>query len=119
MKIKLGISICDIMENEIWLAKVTQSDLNNSKIRPLLVVSNNIHNKNNEDIIGFWITTNLEHDYSFKINKKYIISGKLFDESAVRCDGIIRINKNLLFKKIIKTKSSLKNEVIRIFNQIL
>ncbi len=107
------------MENEIWIAKVFQTDLKNNKIRPVLIVSKNNYNKKHEDIIGFWITTNLEHDFSLKIKKEDIKSGELFDESAIRCDGIIRLNKELLIKKIVKLKPQIKEKVIKKFNTIL
>jgi len=63
-------------------------------------------------VIGFWITSNLGHPYSMEIKIEDFAFGETIESSAVRIDGVVKISKNLLVKKIAATKGGFRERVV-------
>ena len=80
----------------VWV-KLPFSNLEDSKIRPAVIVSNNEYNKNGQDVLVSAITSNLEERlYSILIDAKNLSQGKLPLKSRIRADKIIQVEKNLI-----------------------
>lgn len=80
----------------VWV-NLPFSNLEESKVRPALVVSNNEYNKKGKDVIVCAVTSNLsEKDYSIVIDSKNLSQGKLPLKSRIRADKIMQIEKSLI-----------------------
>ncbi|MBL7058638.1 type II toxin-antitoxin system PemK/MazF family toxin [Patescibacteria group bacterium] len=107
-----------IKQKDIWLSPFPFSDFSETKIRPVLVMSNNNIN-NNYDIIVCAITTSIkENQYIVKIDNTNLEEGYLICSSSVRTENILKINKKLLIKKIGKLNNQTFELVIEKFKSI-
>jgi mRNA interferase MazF len=91
-------------QREVWLIRAPYSDYSSSKVRPVIIISNNNYNKNSNDFIAVHITTNIDHQYAMKISNDDFTNGSLMDESIVRFDTITRYEGTLMIKRIGKIK---------------
>ncbi len=100
----------------VWV-KVPYSNLEEEKIRPALVVSNDDYNSRNMDIVICAVTSNLEEKpYSVLINQKNLSEGKLPISSKIKADKIMQIEKT----KIIKPFAKLNNQTFQlVVNEIV
>ncbi len=99
----------------VWV-KLPFSSLEESKIRPALIVSNNEYINRNHDVVVCAVTSNLEQKlYSVIIDNKNLTKGKIPIKSRIRADKIMQIEKNLIistFAKIDnKTYDTLSEEI--------
>lgn len=80
----------------VWV-KLPFSSLEESKVRPAVIVSNSNYNANNRDVIVCAITSKLEEKrYSILIDEKNLSKGNLPLKSRIRADKIMQIQKNLI-----------------------
>ena len=108
-----------IKQRDILLVPFPFSDQSGSKVRPVLVLSNDNYNKSGEDLIVCAITSNLKQtDYSILINSKNLEKGILYQKSSIKIDGILKINKSLVIKNIGTMNKSTFKEVVEIFNSV-
>ena len=90
-----------INQKEIVLLPFPFSDLEGTRVRPALVVSNNELNKKSEDCIMVPLTTVIKDEpYSVVINQEDLSSGKLLKSSRIRTDKIFSVKKDLVNMKI-------------------
>jgi mRNA interferase MazF len=88
-------------QRNIVLLKWPFSDLSGTKLRPALVVSNDILNNRLADCIMVPLTTILkEEPYSITLYQKDLVSGKLIKPSRIRVDKIFAPAKSLIVKEI-------------------
>ncbi len=86
-----------ISQRDVVLISFPFSDLKNSKVRPVLVLSNDKYNRKFEDFIAIPLTTNVKsREYSVLITNKNLERGRLIIDSNVKIDRIFSINKNLV-----------------------
>jgi len=109
-----------INQKEIVLLPYPFSNLEGSKVRPALVVSNNEFNKKSDDCIMIPLTTMIKNEpYSTIIEQKNLSFGKLLKTSRIRADKIFCVEKNLVKMKIGKLKNSsfekIREEIFKIF----
>ncbi len=107
-------------QREIFLVPFPFSDLRGSKIRPVLVLSKDNFNLSSEDVIVCSITSNNSKDfYSVLLNNSLLEEGHLFEESTIKVENIVKIEKNKLLKKIAKinndTFSDFLNKMFALF----
>jgi len=101
-----------INQRELWLVGFPFTNKNKTKVRPVLIISNNKYNHESLDVLCCGVTSNLKRSFcSITIKKDDLEQGELFQESNVRFDTLIRLKKFLFKKKI----GCLKNEK---FNEI-
>ncbi|MBT7237726.1 type II toxin-antitoxin system PemK/MazF family toxin [Candidatus Woesearchaeota archaeon] len=106
-------------QGEIYLVPFPFSDFSGSKVRPIVIISKNEFNNHSHDLIVCGVTTNLSKDnYTIQITTKSLVEGKLFSESAIKAENILRIDKSLLIKKIGKINQDKIRLVIQKLNQI-
>jgi mRNA interferase MazF len=102
----------NLKQKELVLLPYPFSDLKGTKVRPALVISNNIFNNRSDDCIMIPLTTVIKDTpYSILINQENLSSGRLIKPSRIRVDKIFTIQKNL-----VKMKIGVVNNVV--FNKI-
>lgn len=80
----------------VWV-KLPFSILEESKVRPAVLVSNDEYNKRSQDVIVCAVTSKIdEKPYSIIIDNKNLSQGKLPLKSRIRADKIMQIEKNLI-----------------------
>jgi len=88
-------------QKEIVLIPFFFSDLKQTKTRPAIIISKNIYNETNQDIIVMPLTTNLRKlEYNIQIDNEDLEKGFLIKQSEIRVDKIYSINQNLIIMKI-------------------
>ncbi len=107
-------------QGDILLVPIPFSDLTSMKKRPVLVLSNNIYNKQTEDIIVAAITSNIRGvNYEVLIDEEDMIKGTLPRISCVRSDKIYTLSKEIIVKKYGRLTNSKIQDVIIKINEIL
>ena len=91
-------------QRDVWLTQAPFSDYSSTKIRPVIIISNNPYNKKTLDFLAVHITTRKDHPYAMNISANDFVSGGLDDESIVRFDTVTRYEEKLLLRKIGKVK---------------
>jgi mRNA interferase MazF len=92
-------------QKDILLAKVEYTDINITKKRPVLVVSDNPYNERYNELLVMPLTSNLLRK-GISIKNSDLLSGTLSYESIVRFDRTFSIDKN----DIVKLLGTLSNE---------
>ena len=88
-------------QRDLVLLPYPFTDFQGTKVRPALIVSNNILNQKSEDCIMVALTTILKNEpYSLNITQSDLIEGKLIRPSRIRVDKIFSVKKSLVLKKI-------------------
>ena len=99
-------------QKEIVLLPYPFSNLEKNKVRPALIVSNNVFNKKSDDCIMVPLTTIIKNEqYSLIINQEDFSFGKLLKPSRIRVDKIFTVQKNLIYIKNAKLKDGIFNKV--------
>lgn len=102
----------------VWV-RLPFSSLEESKVRPAVVVSNDYYNANSRDVIVCAVTSKLEEKlYSILIDNKNLSQGKLPLKSRIRADKIMQIEKKIIINSFAqldnKTFDLLVKEVVNL-----
>ena len=101
-------------QREILLVPFPFSDQSGRKIRPALVLSNDLFNSSSDDLLVCAVTSNLKKaDYSIIIDKDNIESGILYDKSAIKADTILKIQKSIVIKTIATINTITFSKVVK------
>jgi mRNA interferase MazF len=108
-----------IEQRDLLLVPFPFSDQKGKKVRPVIVISNNEFNKNSEDILVIGITTNILKDkYTINLTNKDLDEGNLLSECSIKCENILKIDKEIIVKKIGKIKKErldlIKDKILEI-----
>ncbi|MFH1210139.1 MAG: type II toxin-antitoxin system PemK/MazF family toxin [archaeon] len=108
----------NVQQKDIVLLPYPFSDLEGTKVRPALIVSNDLFNKKSSDCIMVPLTTVIKDEpYSLIINQEDLGSGKLLKSSRIRADKIFTVEKNLIVMKIgvinNNTFDKVKSEILK------
>ena len=88
-------------QRDLLLMPFPYSDLSGSKVRPVLVVSNNKFNNSSGDLIVCGVTSNISKDfYTVLLEKNGLETGKLFEDCCIKVKNIAKIDKLKIIKKI-------------------
>jgi mRNA interferase MazF len=88
-------------QKDLVLLPYPFTDQEGTKVRPAVIISNDLFNNKSNDRIMIPLTTVIkEEPYSIIINEKDLSSGKLLKPSRIRADKIFAIDKNLVIMKI-------------------
>ena len=99
-------------QRDILLARFPFSDLIGAKVRPVLVLSNDIYNRRHVDVLVCAITSSpRSHEYATSLTTGDLEQGVLKVESKVRADTIISIEQRIILKRIGRV-SKLKHEQV-------
>ena len=109
-----------VEQKDLVLLPYPFTDLENSKIRPALVVSNEAFNKKSRDRIMIPLTSVLNDvPHSIFITQESLQSGKLVKPSRIRADKIFSVEQGKIILKIGRLKDpvfdKVKTELLKVF----
>lgn len=107
-------------QGDLVLLPYPFSDLESTKVRPALVISNNSFNKKSDDCIMVPLTTVIKDEpYSICIYNEDLSQGKLLKPSRIRVDKIFTVQKDLIIMKIGSINENvldkIKKEIMKVF----
>jgi mRNA interferase MazF len=109
-----------LKQRSIVLLSFPFTDLSSSKVRPVIVISNERYNRDSEDFIAVPLTSNLrEHEYSILVTQKDLETGKLILDSMARIDRVSSISKNLVRMNIGSVKTHVHKKIVGTLTQII
>ena len=101
-------------QRDIVLVPFPFSDLSNRKVRPVLILSNDVYNRQSADVVVCGLTANLRTaPYSIIVDITDIEQpGTLRHKSRIKADMIVSLEHSLLVKQIARLKPSVFGQVI-------
>jgi mRNA interferase MazF len=109
-----------IEQRDLLLVPFPFSDQLGRKVRPVIVISNNNFNENSEDIIVIGVTSNPSKDrYTLPLSNKDLDEGKLFTPSYVKVENILKLDKELIIKKIGKITKEKFKQIASLVNKLI
>ena len=107
-------------QKEIVLLPYPFTDQEGSKVRPAVIVSNDLFNKNSHDCILVPMTSVIKNEIcSVIINQEDTALGKIPKQSRIRYDKLFAIDKSLIIMEIGKLKDrkfeEIKQKIIKLF----
>ena len=112
-----------IEQRDLLLVPFPFSDQSGRKVRPVIVISNQDFNKHSDDILVVGVTSNISKDsYTFDLTNNDLEEGKFITKCCIKVENILKIDKELIVKKIGKIKkdklSKIVNKIIEICQQV-
>jgi len=90
-----------VKQKEIVLLSYPFSNMQERKVRPAIIVSNNEYNVKSEDCILVPLTSVIKNEpFSILINTQNLLGGHLVKPSRIKVDKIFSISKALIVTKI-------------------
>jgi len=103
-------------QRDLLLVPFPFSDQSGKKIRPVIVISNNEFNEHSEDFVVVGVTSNITKDkYTLGLTNNDLEKGKLFTQCCIKVDNILKIDKDLIIKKI----GEIKKDKLKRINDII
>ena len=88
-------------QRDLLLVSFPFSDQSGRKVRPVVVISNNQLNNFSEDILVVGVTSNISKDrYTIDLTTKDLEEGKLINQCCIKAENILKIDSELIIKKI-------------------
>lgn len=106
-----------IEQRDLLLVPFPFSDQSGKKVRPVIIISSNEFNKYSEDIIVIGVTSNILKDkYTINLTNKDLDEGKLFTNCIIKIENLLKLDKELIIKKIGRiNKETLKSIIDKLF----
>jgi len=102
----------EFLQKDLVLVSFPFSNQLDSKIRPVLIVSNNSYNSSCGDCLIAGITSSLNSNiYTVNIDDADLVSGKLIVASRIKADHLLLIEKAMIIKKIASISDSFFEKV--------
>lgn len=109
-----------IEQRDLILVPFPFSDQSGRKVRPAIVISNNLFNNNSEDILVVGVTSNISKDqYTLALNNIELEEGKLITNCCIKIENILKLDKELVIKKIGKIKKEKFKAILDIIFKII
>ena len=109
-----------VNQKEVVLLPYPFSNLEGTKVRPALVISNNQFNKKSDDCIMAPLTTIIKNEpYSVIINQGDLDDGRLIKLSRIRVDKIFSVEKRLIRLRIGRLNKEIFEKVKREFLSLI
>ena len=109
-----------ISQRDIVLITFPFSDLQSSKVRPAIVLSNDKYNDRSDDFVAVPITSNLRwKDYAIFITSKELESGKLIVDSKVKVDRVFSVSQRLVRMKIGRVRADVYDKITRMLLELV
>lgn len=90
-----------VRQGDLVLLSYPFSNLEERKVRPALIVSNNLFNNKSDDCILVPLTSVIKSEpYSVVINQEDLEAGRLLKISRIRVDKIFSVEKKLIRLRI-------------------
>lgn len=109
--------VCE--QGDIVLIPVPFTDLSSKKRRPVIVVSNNAHNRNSADVIVVAMTSNPSvTSFSFRLTASDMIEGTLNRPGTVRIDKIYTLARSIIVRKFGKVSPDVVQHIRQVFDAV-
>ena len=109
-----------ISQRDIVLLSFPFSNLQSSKVRPAIVLSNHRYNRRSEDFVAVPLTSNLKlRDYTILITNRELESGNLIVNSKVKVDRVFSVSQRLIRMKIGRVKAQIYEKITNILFELL
>ena len=96
------------------------SDQKGRKVRPVIVICNEEFNEYSEELLVICVTSNTSKDkYTLSLSNNDLDEGKLFTQCCIKVENVLKINKELIIKKIGKIKKEKLDKVVDILIKIV
>lgn len=103
-----------IQQRDLVLLAYPFSDMKTTKVRPVVVISNDAYNGEFEDAIVVPLTTNTGlRKYAIPLRQPDLEEGSLVKESMIKVDRILSIKQGLIRKVIGKVNGEILKETIK------
>lgn len=107
-------------QRDILLTRFPFSDLLGSKVRPVLVLSNDAYNRRHRDLLICAVTSSpRSHEYASRLAIGDLEQGALKVESKVRADTITSIEQGIVLKQIGRVTRAKYGEVIGLVQKLI
>jgi mRNA interferase MazF len=107
-------------QRDILLTRFPFSDLIGSKIRPVLVLSNDVYNRRHSDLLICAVTSSPRaHEYAASLATGDLEQGILKVESKVRADAIISIEQKIVIKRIGRVANPKYHQIITLVQKLI
>ena len=99
-----------IEQRDLLLVPFPFSDQSGRKVRPVIAISNNEFNKYSDDVLVVGVTSNISKDkYTISLTNTNLVEGKLSTNCCIKVENLLKLDKELIIKKIGKiNKETLK-----------
>ena len=109
-----------VSQREIVLLSFPFSDLQTSKVRPAVVLSNDSYNRRSEDFVAVPLTSNLRYrEYAVLITREGLETGKLIVDSKAKVDRVFSVSQGLVRMSIGRLKKDLYEQIINTFLELV
>ncbi len=109
-----------INQGDLVLLSYPFSNLEEKKLRPALIISHDLFNKNSSDCIMVPLTSIIKNEpYSILINQKDLEEGRLIKMSRIKVDRVFSVEKNLIRMKIGRVNKKIFEEVKKEFYALI
>ena len=107
-------------KKDLLLVPFPFSDQSGRKVRPVIVISNNEFNSYSDDVIVVGVTSNISKDkYTINLTNNELDEGKLSTTCCIKVENVLKLDKELIIKKIGKiNKETLKKIIDKLFEII-
>lgn len=96
----------------VWV-RLPFSNLQESKVRPAVIISNNDYNKESNDVVVCAVTSNLKPaKYGITISQENLSSGNLPITSKIRADKVLQVEKSLVLRSFARILDSTFDSLI-------
>ncbi len=101
-----------IEQRDLLLVPFPFSDQSGRKVRPVIVISNDYFNRISEDALVVGVTSNFSKDkYTIRLTNSDLEQGRLSVVCCIKSENILKIEKNLIIKKIGKIKNGVLENI--------
>ena len=107
-------------QKDLLLVPFPFSDQSGRKVRTVIVISNNEFNSYSDDVIVVGVTSNISKDkYTINLTNNELDEGKLSTTCCIKVENVLKLDKELIIKKIGKiNKETLKKIIDKLFEII-
>lgn len=119
-QISKGGEVNLVSQRDIVLLSFPFSDLQTSKVRPAIVISNDRHNRRSEDFVAVPLTSNLKYrDYAILVTNEALEKGNLIVDSKAKVDRIFSVSERLVRMNIGRVKKELHESIVSTLLELL
>jgi|SRR3989344_7145520 len=109
-----------ISQRDILLVPFPFSDQSGKKVRPVVVLSNLEFNEHSEDFLVAGVTSNISREkYSLRLLPSDLEGWKLFTQCAVKAENLLKIDRDLVIKKIGTLNKQKFAEIVKTLDRII
>ena len=109
-----------ISQRDMLLVPFPFSDQSGKKVRPVVVISNLEFNEHSEDYLVAGVTSNISREkYSIPLTPSDLEEGELFTKCSVKVENLLKIDRELIIKKIGRLSKQKFGDIVKTLNKIV